>query len=226
MAEESIELTRLKRAIETKDVNGICEVWLLDWRALPRLDETALLPFLDASSLERYSGIFRTERRLQFLLGRLLLKLAISAKTGVSFDRITVHERPAHSPTVTADGWLFNDVYFSISHSKSHLAIAISTNRPVGIDIELAKVRRNYDEISRIAFLDEEQLWLDAQPENSKLDKFYLLWTRKESCYKIISDMNLPFFSGNFREINGLNSSFIRWKSWAHGQLIVSVCLL
>ena len=68
---------------------------------------------------------------------------------------------------------------FSLSHSGTLAVLAVSPC-PVGVDVEtIAPVR---DGMPRRVLTEEEQLWLEAHPE----DGFFRLWTRKEAALKCL----------------------------------------
>ena len=74
-------------------------------------------------------------------------------------------------------GWHFN-----LSHSGRFAACVVS-DRPVGIDVEDASLRRTMD-FRRIAsrfFTGREACWVE---EEDSLHRFLQLWTRKESFLK------------------------------------------
>lgn len=74
---------------------------------------------------------------------------------------------------------------FSLSHSGGRCVLAVDGG-PVGVDIE------KLDESSLIAapaaLTEEELLWIAPSP----LERFHLLWTRKESVYKAVGGYKDP----------------------------------
>lgn len=83
-----------------------------------------------------------------------------------------------------------NGPYFSISHTKQGIAVAIS-DRPIGIDIE--GLREATDSLISRAMNPEEVSIIQAS--SSPQTEFIRLWTRKEAYVKmkgtgIISDMH------------------------------------
>lgn len=224
MIDGSTGLSRLIRAVESKTVDENCTVWMIDWQALSEINEDSLALFLDPSSHSRFSKIAKWERRQQFLLGRLLLKHALSIHSGVPFDKITVSEIPDDSPSVSAAGWLFNDIYFSISHSRNLIGCAVSMQGPIGLDIEIIDDKRNIKDIARIAFQENEYDWILHQPSDKRQSRFNLIWTRKESCYKLISKLKKSQKAKNLYQINVLDNGTFRWKSWMEYGFVISVC--
>ena len=72
---------------------------------------------------------------------------------------------------------------FNISHSKDWVAVAISLNGRVGIDIEVARQRKNYLNVAESIFADDEYQWILKQSDT--LAAFWQLWTLKESALKL-----------------------------------------
>ncbi|OTQ63039.1 4'-phosphopantetheinyl transferase family protein [Gilliamella apis] len=72
---------------------------------------------------------------------------------------------------------------FNISHSKDWVAVAISLNGRVGIDIEVARQRKNYLNVAESIFANDEYQWMLKQSDT--LTAFWQLWTLKESALKL-----------------------------------------
>ena len=72
---------------------------------------------------------------------------------------------------------------FNISHSQDWVAVAISLNGRIGIDIEVARQRKNYLNVAESIFADDEYQWMLKQSDT--LTAFWQLWTLKESALKL-----------------------------------------
>lgn len=72
---------------------------------------------------------------------------------------------------------------FNISHSLDQVAVAISLTGKVGVDIEVARQRKNYLNVAKNFFADDEYQWMIKQ--NDTLKAFWQLWTLKESALKL-----------------------------------------
>ena len=71
---------------------------------------------------------------------------------------------------------------FSLSHSGELILLAVS-DRPVGADIEkIGEIRRN---VARRVFLPEELNWMEGD-KTLETERFYRLWTLKESVMKAL----------------------------------------
>ena len=134
----------------------------------------------------------RREQALRFthLFGRycclksyeMLLQLLASAYTLHSTPTFLYNEYGAPS--------IKNGPYFSISHCKSGIAVAVS-NQPIGIDIEAVRPLKVDLVKKTMNPLEQEIIFSDTQPDWA----FTRLWTRKEAFLKmkgtgIISDLH------------------------------------
>ena len=86
------------------------------------------------------------------------------------------------------DNWIYNDhgkpffegrddLFFSISHCKSAVAVAID-DKEVGIDIE--EISRYKESLVEYTMNEEEKRFAD------KKDKFMEIWTKKEAVFKLL----------------------------------------
>lgn len=72
---------------------------------------------------------------------------------------------------------LCDNICFNISHSGDFVILGSSEN-PIGVDIE--KTSDYHEKVAKRVFTDNEQKWL----EDDKKNRFYQLWTLKESVMK------------------------------------------
>ena len=75
---------------------------------------------------------------------------------------------------------------FNLSHSGDHALLAVSRERPVGVDIEVVRPIRERDSIVSRYFTDAERISFDAVPPPLRDDHFFRLWTRKEAFLKAL----------------------------------------
>lgn len=223
MTETEIQLSKITRIIQRKVLEEGCDFWMLDSKKVIGLDTDALLPLLGHQSQERYAKIYRKERREQFLLGRILLKHALSDTLGIEADRISFHENSSTSPTLLVDGKGTQNIHFNLSHSRHFIACATSTQKPVGLDIEWRDDTRDIDGSVALALLENERQWLKNQPPEQKNNGFYTLWTRKEACYKCLSSQDSTPENKGFYRIDSLDSRLGKWESWMQAHLAISV---
>ncbi len=74
----------------------------------------------------------------------------------------------------------------SLSHAASHAAVAVSEAAAcVGVDLETVR-ERDFLRLSRFAFAEAEHAALEALPPAERAERFYILWTLKESFTKAL----------------------------------------
>ena len=109
----------------------------------------------------------------------------------------TLHSTPTFDYNEYGAPSIKNGPYFSISHCKSGIAVAVS-NQPIGIDIEVVRslkvdlVKKTMDS------LEQEAILSASQPDWA----FTRLWTRKEAFLKmkgtgIINDLHAALADSN-----------------------------
>ena len=80
---------------------------------------------------------------------------------------------------------LGNPLYFNISHTKGAFAFVVSNNHYVGIDLEKVSKIIDFTSIIETYFSScEREYILESKAE--ALDRFFLLWTRKEALLKAL----------------------------------------
>ncbi|WP_226701827.1 4'-phosphopantetheinyl transferase family protein [Microbulbifer elongatus] len=157
-------------------------VWLL------RSDEIApgspeareLATLLSAEEHRRQDSYKHTEGRHQFLLSRGLLRKVLGKISGKSPDQLEFDRLPSGKPLLVD----FPELHFSLSHSGQWIALAVSCEAPIGIDIEQPNKPRDFLRIARHYFHPQECTLLESPPRELMPMHFYRLWTMKEAFFK------------------------------------------
>ena len=158
---------------------------------------------LSASETHRYACFARRERQRQFLLGRMLLRVAVTRLTGLSPDAFDVIERPGGAPQLMVSAGQCVIPHFSLTHSGDWIGCVVSSNARVGLDIEVMDPTRDVIVGSRLAFHPEEHVWLLRQPSSARLSAFYELWCSREALYKLMPNLSLEKASSPLLDGNG-----------------------
>lgn len=148
------------------------------------IDSNASLAALSAnqrSTLERYRG---PAARRSFIASRLLLKRVFAERLGEGAvaDRLIAgpHGKP-EIPQDFAGNWQFN-----YSHSRNRVLVAIHESLPLGVDVEFIHRRNDVIKIADRYFSAAELAQLNGLVEASRRDRFFDLWTLKESYVKAV----------------------------------------
>ena len=139
--------------------------------------------------------ISKRSRRLQFALGRYLLREALHILFGELASTWKLAEHRASKPRLVGDG----APEFSLSHSHERIACAIASV-PVGIDIEYRR-ERDFQALTRFICTDDE--WHDFQQLDAgqHKERFYQLWLLKEATYKALGqDMEITSTGYEFED--------------------------
>ena len=140
--------------------------------------EEELLSLRNFSTEEKMflSNISNSKRRIEWLASRILLQEILGEDFQTEYlsngKPILIHPK----------------CFLSISHSKDFVAVIVSQQKEVGIDIE--KIRDNMETL-KDKFLSPEELQTINTSDNLLL---HLYWGAKEAMYKIYSSFH-PLFT-------------------------------
>jgi 4'-phosphopantetheinyl transferase len=145
---------------------------------------------LGSSESRRLASFLRPERQRQFLLGRMLLRVAVSDLTGLALDAIGVVERPGNAPALVLPDAREFQPNFSLSHSRNWMACVISRATALGLDIEVNDAARDIYDIGEMVFHPSELRWISSQPDAKRLSAFYDLWCEREALHKFFNNFD------------------------------------
>lgn len=155
---------------------------LADGRSVGDERLATFLPWLGAAEAGRYQRFARRERQRQFLIGRVLARIALGELLGVPARGLALEERLGLGPVLfgphAAPG-------LSISHSGHWIACAVSADTALGLDIEAIDPARDTQALAQQAFDAEQNAWLAERPERSRLRDFYMMWSAHEARIKL-----------------------------------------
>jgi 4'-phosphopantetheinyl transferase len=136
-----------------------------------------------------------------YILSHGFLRYILSKKLNLNPVEIIFKVDKNKKPGLIGDSY-----YFNLTHSREAFSFAVSKQFYVGIDIEDTDQDIDILPIINSYFGKEEKEFI-LETENEKLDRFFLLWTRKEALLKavgtgIVSDLTQISLSGKRNEIN------------------------
>lgn len=132
-------------------------------------------PCLTPEERNRANEITSPEARARFISARRILRFALSKWRSVDPLELKVIPDENGKPFLADE----DPVYFSITHSSRHVAVAFSRNR-VGLDLEL---EREVDAplLAARFFSTEEAAWVGQSTDTGL---FFKLWTAREAAIK------------------------------------------
>lgn len=167
-------------------------LWLLDDGTVQEDDIVFFRRQLNSDEMRRYTRYVKEARRRQFLLGRMLLRIAVAHASGLTTEAIRLVERPGNAPQLELPAGCGTAPWFSLSHSRNWITCITSGETALGLDIEFIDPARHLQGLAAMAFDPEECEWLRGLPEKTRVPAFYRLWSNKEAYYKLDSTQGLP----------------------------------
>jgi 4'-phosphopantetheinyl transferase len=139
-----------------------------------------LFPLLDHHEQSRAARFLVPEPRVQFILSRAFLRIALGRYLQVEPREVRFRTVEHGKPELAgADG-----LYFNLSHTDGTTVIAVTRSGRVGVDVE--RVRKNLEPVALAArfFSQKESDWLRSQPAEQRFAAFFACWTAKEAYIK------------------------------------------
>ena len=116
--------------------------------------------------------------RRRSLLARAMLRRMLVRVTGIPLGWMFDAE-PSGRP-IARNASCRRIPSISLSHSDGWVAVAVSNAGPIGIDIEVHRPRRSFNQVAAAAFGPDEQGLVAAEGAPA----FYRIWTLKEAMAK------------------------------------------
>jgi 4'-phosphopantetheinyl transferase len=140
---------------------------------------------LEPDELERRSRLRSEAARQRYTLGHGLLRRALSAlapQLGPADWRFSRSDKGR--PEITNRGDV-HDIAFSVSYTNGLLGCAVAEYGPLGIDIEKVSDTYPYEDVLRKTLSPDECNALEAMETGGRRERFFELWTLKESLWTL-----------------------------------------
>lgn len=128
---------------------------------------------------QRADRYLRQEDKLRCVAADALLRWAV--KQTLSLETFTVAADPMGKPFLEG----VEGFHFNLSHSGRWVVIGYGTS-PVGIDVQQILPDGAREGIARRFFTADEQDWLSHADGQRRTERFYQIWTAKESYLKYL----------------------------------------
>jgi len=137
---------------------------------------------LSKDEIARGQSFKRVADANRFLATRTALRFLLSTSTNLH-PKLVRLTQDTHGKLVSADA---QGVDFNVSHSGSQALIAISTNGPVGIDIEERRMDFNWVTVASHLLTACESRYINTLPSALACNIFYDTWVAKEAFLKAL----------------------------------------
>lgn len=155
---------------------------IVDWLSRSNVSLRSTFETLDLNERARADGFADEKLRRRFIAGRGLLR-AILARQLKCAPAAVRFELGAQGKPFLAGG---HPLKFNLSHSGERIAIALSWEAELGIDIERARpeISRDIESMAAHAFHPEIGRRIAALPPPRRITAFYRQWTKQEAILK------------------------------------------
>jgi 4'-phosphopantetheinyl transferase len=154
----------------------ICCIHIHDY-PLAELKLSTKSELLSADEKIRYARYKKREDRINFLVGRLIVKTNLNG-----MDPQCVELLPnRYGMPVCRSGNCSEYRHFSISHTDGFVAVLFSVSDKAGIDVEKMKVIEYLTILKEVSTHEELELFTHSE---NQCETFYKIWTVKEAALK------------------------------------------
>lgn len=169
----------------------------------------------DIERVKRCESMKHQDSAIRSLAAGVLMQYALAKEDvpkeqrKVSYDRVK-QSGSSGKPTVSAGG-----CFVSLSHSGDYVACAIADSA-LGMDIQRLEKLQSI-RIVKI-FSEEEKNWICSVSGAESRERFYRVWTRKESYYKLSQDSGYlqKNLLGEDKKANRIETGYKFWESILH----------
>lgn len=149
---------------------------------MPKRKLEELLEYLDENEMEVYTYYKVTSKKIEFLVGRILLKKIIALKKSILPQNISFSKDTYGK--LYFDRFCNSSIYFNLSHTEGVVCALFSPYEFAGIDVEKVKLIDYTDIILRVFKRSEIDYIYSKSDKYDRLNAFYHVWTRKEAILK------------------------------------------
>ncbi len=164
----------------TIDIYLVADRIVSDNRLLKRY-----MSWMSQSELQQWRRFHFAEHRNQYLLTRALVRWTLSQHSPAVAEhqwefKFNEHGRPSIAPFDSSS----TNLNFNVSHTKGMIALVIGQMTELGVDVENTKRDPEIAKSAKSFFSPLEITALRQLPKQRQLDRFFDLWTLKESYIK------------------------------------------
>jgi len=198
----------------------------VDGCSLQADDLACLQAQLSVDEARHFARFVRAERQRQYLLGRILLRLAVGRLLDLPPAAISAVDHIGFSPSLVLPAGC-KPPGFSLSHSGRWVACAVGSSAVLGLDVEIVDTGRDLAGLAETAFHSTESAWLRRRPDEDRVAAFYRLWTLKEALYKLMS--NLGKVQETAPLVDDLGAPATQGNGWyshamTHADIAIALC--
>lgn len=154
--------------------------------ALSKMADTSLAP----DELDRSRRMSNDSVRVAYVSSCVLLRMVLSARLGIPPREIEL-VRGEHGKPVLASSAGYGTLQFNLSHGGDAWLCGVSSEKPIGVDVETRHAIANPDRLAARVFSEAERAAITARAsadDTQKYEAFLRGWTRKEAVLKAVGN--------------------------------------
>lgn len=172
--------------------SGDIHLWLSDEREVTDDKLTAqYMELLDAAEKARYHRFILPRHRHRFLVTRALVRSILGEyESTESPERIVFGHNDFGKPHLKGGG---RRLHFNVSHTEGLIALAVVLDHDIGVDVESVNRKADIMKLAERYFSPEEFHGLQELQAKRAKQRFFDLWTLKESYIKACGEgLHIP----------------------------------
>lgn len=134
---------------------------------------------IDLEKKYKIEKFINKKDRIRTLMGEIIIRTVIIERLNIDNTYIKFSKNKYGKPCLSE----WQNFNFNISHSGDCVVCAID-NKSIGIDVEEIRQFENYKKIAKNFFASNELDYIFKQDLKSNIERFYEIWTLKESYIK------------------------------------------
>lgn len=155
------------------------DFWLLDLKQIKPHCFDFYYQQLSEDEIKHGNSYRFTTDKNYYTISRGILKRILSSYLHISLAKKAFKYNNYGKPFLCG-----NELFFNVSHCKHILALAVTPDSEIGLDIEIYDKNFNNDFVSTTICTEKERSFLNRYPQNKKNEMFLKLWTMKEAYLK------------------------------------------
>jgi 4'-phosphopantetheinyl transferase len=216
------------------------DLWLVFFDSLrdPRLLER-YRKLLSAAERAQEPRFFFDDDRRRFVITRALVRTVLSRYSHTAPECWSFAQNAYGRPQVVARSSTHARISFNVSHTKSLILLGVTGENAIGVDVENVSARRASLGIADHYFAADEVAALHTLPAERRVERFFELWTLKESYIKARGmGLSIPLDAFSFQfphddsvefcSREGIHVAPATWRFWQlrpAAEYLAAVCV-
>lgn len=159
-------------------MRNLMEIYVAKISDINEEDLNELCLLIDSEKKCKVEKFINKKDKIRTLIGEILIRTIIIECLKIDNRHIKFNKNQYGKPYLKG----YPNFNFNISHSGEYVLCAID-DKPIGIDVEEVK-HIEFEDIGKNFFTEKEFQYIANKDSKSKLDRFYEIWTLKESYIK------------------------------------------